>query len=501
MILRFFLQVERFEHSTLLLSLSKWNPLLFYQPPAHHGEKSTQLSPILNLDTTNIDLSDMETSVLHCVNPYDVNPISGIPVKSITQEESMSGARSVKLEMEEFSDLAPYLPDSTPKAMSNSIDELNTPIFESPTATDPFKFEYDTIRMGNSVLSNKQLNDFSVYSNNMSVQLQESNNSEVVNIVQGSEANLLFATSESDEGNIYIINNGNETPIHVQSEDQISASLFKVEDNNSVVSVNSNENQYSNVSSPSNEYSVNTNINSIEAQYSNISSPNDEYCRKNLGIETPEDSNSSCATSESSTKKIPKLKITMGFVSQPIVLNTPDVIDSVVDLETNFNILDYVNEKDVTTVNIEDIHFEPPTTGELKTSKLRKRKFKRCDDDDDEDYVPPSKKQASKRASVDYSDSDSEDEIPARSAKRGRPRRTSSISSDHSDASKYRELRDKNNEASRKSRLKRKMKEQTLQREADELYEKNVKLKAQVDEYEKMVNNFRNNLFKIMLKK
>jgi hypothetical protein len=88
---------------------------------------------------------------------------------------------------------------------------------ESPPAADPFKFEYDTIRTGNSVLSNKQLNDFSVYSNNVNVQLQENNNSEVVNIVQGSEANLLFATSESDQRNIYIIN-GNETPIRVQSE-------------------------------------------------------------------------------------------------------------------------------------------------------------------------------------------------------------------------------------------------------------------------------------------
>ncbi|XP_008201335.1 uncharacterized protein LOC662035 [Tribolium castaneum] len=454
----------------------------------------------------------MEASVLHCVNPYDVNPISGT---TVVQEESASTGKPIKLEMEEFSDLAPFLPEFSQKTTTSTTDELNTPIFdrkgpfnfmvyentviESPQAADPFKFEYDTIRTGNSVLSSKQINDFSVYANTVNVQLQDTNNSEIVNIVQGSEANILFATSESDQGNIYIIN-GNETPRHVQSEDQISASLFKVEDTTSVISVKSNENQYSNVSSPCNEYSVNTNT-STEGQYSNVSSPSNDYSRTNLGIETPEDSNSSCATQIS--KKVPKLKLNLSF-NQPMVLNTPDVIDSVVDLETSFNILDYVNEKDVTTVNIEDIHFEHPSTSRELTAeieniapKLRKRKSKRYDDD--EDYVPPSKK-AGKREPIS-SDSESEVEVSL-SSKRGRPpRRTSSISSDHSDASKYRELRDKNNEASRKSRLKRKMKEMSLQREAEELYEKNVKLKAQVEEYERMVNNFRNNLFKIMLKK
>ena len=168
--------------------------------------------------------------------------------------------------------------------------------------------------------------------------------------------------------------------------------------------------------------------------------------------------------------------------------------------------------QDVTTVNIEDIHFENPSTSRglnidqidaIAPTKLRKRRSKRYDDDDDddEDYVPPTKRPtSSKKESVVSSDSESEDELPR--SKRGRPpRRTSSISSDHSDATKYRELRDKNNEASRKSRLKRKMKEMTLQKEAEELYEKNVKLKAQVKEFERMVNNFRQNLFKIMLKK
>lgn len=145
------------------------------------------------------------------------------------------------------------------------------------------------------------------------------------------------------------------------------------------------------------------------------------------------------------------------------------------------------------------------------TSIVRKRPRKRrSPEEDDEDYLPPSEKNAVKRRlpSEDMSDSDSQDagEVQnSRGKSRGRPpKRTGSVSSDcskDSDASKYRELRDKNNEASRRSRLKRKLKEQELESEADELYSKNIKLKAQVEELEKLVTKFREDLFKIMIKK
>lgn len=102
-------------------------------------------------------------------------------------------------------------------------------------------------------------------------------------------------------------------------------------------------------------------------------------------------------------------------------------------------------------------------------------------------------------------DSDVDVDFKPKCKTRGRPpKRTESVSSDgskDSDASKYRELRDKNNEASRKSRLKRKMKELDLETEAGELESKNIKLKAQVEQLEKMVEIFRDNLFKIMMKK
>lgn len=45
------------------------------------------------------------------------------------------------------------------------------------------------------------------------------------------------------------------------------------------------------------------------------------------------------------------------------------------------------------------------------------------------------------------------------------------------------------------------MKELDLENESSELESKNIKLKAQVEELEKMVTVFRDNLFKIMMKK
>lgn len=136
----------------------------------------------------------------------------------------------------------------------------------------------------------------------------------------------------------------------------------------------------------------------------------------------------------------------------------------------------------------------------------RKRKLR---EDSDEDYEPPTRAgrksiKLHSKPDLDSDFSSDEEEVNSRS-RRGRPaKRNASISSDSSkdcDAARYRELRDKNNEASRRSRLKRKMKEMELEKEAGELEERNIKLKTQVEELEKTVSNFRNNLFKIMLNK
>lgn len=73
--------------------------------------------------------------------------------------------------------------------------------------------------------------------------------------------------------------------------------------------------------------------------------------------------------------------------------------------------------------------------------------------------------------------------------------------SNTSDKSKYRELRDKNNEASRKSRLNRKMKDLQIEQESTALAERNLKLKAEVQQLEKLVSSMRENLMQILLKK
>lgn len=184
--------------------------------------------------------------------------------------------------------------------------------------------------------------------------------------------------------------------------------------------------------------------------------------------------------------------------------------------------------QDIETVSTEDLQLTIPTsTAEAshtastnaQPQKVRQQKTigkslrkRRTREDSDEEYIPPSRagrkriKLSSKPSDFSYTDvSSDEEEEEVKAVRRGRPpKRQLSISSESSkdcDALRYRELRDKNNEASRRSRLKRKMKEVDMEKEADELEERNIKLKTEVAELEKTVNNFRTNLFKIMLSK
>lgn len=98
-------------------------------------------------------------------------------------------------------------------------------------------------------------------------------------------------------------------------------------------------------------------------------------------------------------------------------------------------------------------------------------------------------------------------------ARRGRPpkRRESTVSSvcsvdDNSsnistNDMKYRELRDKNNEASKRSRLNRKLKELQMEQLADELEEKNKKLKVKADILEDMTKRLKDALMTAILQK
>lgn len=135
---------------------------------------------------------------------------------------------------------------------------------------------------------------------------------------------------------------------------------------------------------------------------------------------------------------------------------------------------------------------------------IKKQRKRKCSDD--EEYLPPSEKKHPKTSKSVYIDSSDDEEEPvSKVVRRGRPpKRNVSISSDDygdTPEAKYRELRDKNNEASRKSRLKRKIKEMEYGKEADDLERENQKLRVQVEELEKTVTSFRNNLMLLLLNK
>lgn len=71
----------------------------------------------------------------------------------------------------------------------------------------------------------------------------------------------------------------------------------------------------------------------------------------------------------------------------------------------------------------------------------------------------------------------------------------------HSSDDKYRQLRDRNNEASRKSRATRKAREKELNGSASDLEAINRQLTIKAEELEKMVNDMRKALLQIMTKK
>lgn len=178
------------------------------------------------------------------------------------------------------------------------------------------------------------------------------------------------------------------------------------------------------------------------------------------------------------------------------------------------------------------------TSSTISKSSRRKRNSY----DEDEDYIPPAKKRSTRvtqkpktlveyesdlelisTSDIDSSDSDesmayksknkaktishkrrstSQSSTNTNVARRGRPIGSKqSTSTTSAPADKYREMRDKNNEASRKSRLKKKQQDSHFSVEMDDLQRHNIQLKARVSELQKTVDNFRSNLMKVMLNK
>lgn len=102
---------------------------------------------------------------------------------------------------------------------------------------------------------------------------------------------------------------------------------------------------------------------------------------------------------------------------------------------------------------------------------------------------------------LDFSDDDDDDEDED-VRPRKRTRRLSTASSTSTAMSdRYRELRDKNNEASRKSRQNRKEKEKDLMKTMESTERENLRLRARADELEKLVLSLRKLLLQIVLSK
>ncbi|XP_048526526.1 uncharacterized protein LOC109539164 isoform X1 [Dendroctonus ponderosae] len=413
------------------------------------------------------------------------------------------------LKMEEFSDLSALLMGANVEFI-DSTDELNTPVFDK----EAFKFpQQSTPAKPDKIKANPKvkvetLQHYSYSDLNLSADNQVHTKENCCSL--GNEQSEMYLYQPFAQS---LYNQGAYSPVFLQDNTAINQPrLYST-------NLSSNNHFNSTTTSPQDD------------RYSYISSP------ANLQPEP---------TGKEQLQHTLRLNLMAERFKFPIkeeaisTLNTPDVIDEVVQMGTDFNILDLVDNEDISIIN-EDEAFvstltsptafksEPstPSTTTSRSSSIRrtkKRKMFQLDDaddgdDDDDDYIPPTYKKRSsayRLAANDMDNSDSSDdslEQPTKprtrsisvSKTRGRPpKRGESVSSDGSkdqDVSKYRELRDKNNEASRKSRLKRKVQEREYEKEAADLYAKNIRLKTQVEELEKMVESFRNNLFQMLVTK
>lgn len=192
--------------------------------------------------------------------------------------------------------------------------------------------------------------------------------------------------------------------------------------------------------------------------------------------------------------------------------------------EPAFTPLDVASTSAVTSVDYEPI--TPKTESRLDSDEedikhFNNRKRHRNSEDSDEPYTPYptrlSRRTKKRKLHVPIKEliQELEEAQPKdhEKPKRGRPpkRRDSAVSSVHSaddNASiistheiKYRELRDKNNEASKRSRMNRKLKELQMEQLADDLEERNKKLKVRADILEDMTKRMKEALMTAILQK
>lgn len=157
-------------------------------------------------------------------------------------------------------------------------------------------------------------------------------------------------------------------------------------------------------------------------------------------------------------------------------------------------------------------HFESDFEDNKSVTSSRKRR--RNSEDSDETYTPyaekPTQRKYRRRKNVPLEDMIEmlEGSQQQNKARRGRPpkRRESAVSSICSDNAstheiKYRELRDKNNAASKRSRMNRKLKELQMERKANDLEERNQKLRVRAELLEDMTKKLKAALMAAIINK
>lgn len=200
--------------------------------------------------------------------------------------------------------------------------------------------------------------------------------------------------------------------------------------------------------------------------------------------------------------------------------NTPPPVWPLQD--TGFISADTCSNTTVTSVDYEPItpKTESHIDSDVDDSKSHSSRRRRRDSEDsDETYTPyveqTPRKHKRRKPSIPIKDMilALEEAQPTTKARRGRPpkRRDSVVSSvcsidDNASSvsthgSTYRALRDKNNEASKRSRMNRKLKELQMEQLADDLEDRNKKLKVKADILEDMTKRLKDALMNAILQK
>ncbi|XP_041968313.1 uncharacterized protein LOC121725410 isoform X2 [Aricia agestis] len=217
------------------------------------------------------------------------------------------------------------------------------------------------------------------------------------------------------------------------------------------------------------------------------------------------------------------LSVNVAARSQPWpgdIISTPEVLSCVEQLEKEKCPLLSVENSPVQDVSVESTSivnspsvesppFTPKSEHHIDTDedvKIKRKRRRLTSEDSDESYTPYTeaspRKYKRRKPSIPIQDMirvlEGSQQLPK--ARRGRPpkRRESTVSTVSENSStvsthemKYRELRDKNNEASKRSRMNRKLKELQMEQLADELEERNKKLRVRAELLEDMTKKLR----------